>query len=139
MIAVIFEVWPKPERRQEYLDIAADLRRHLETIDGFISVERFESLSEPGKLLSLSFWRDEAAVRAWRTFDAHRSAQSRGRAEIFADYRLRVAGVIRDYGMADRAQVPDRQGPGDRARLLSGAAEREHRAGRRLARAAPDR
>jgi heme-degrading monooxygenase HmoA len=107
MIAVIFEVWPRPERRRDYLDIAADLRRHLETIDGFISVERFESLSEPGKLLSLSFWRDEAAVRAWRNLDAHRAAQGRGRAGIFTDYRLRVAGVIRDYGMADRAEVPD--------------------------------
>jgi heme-degrading monooxygenase HmoA len=107
MIAVIFEVWPRPERRQEYLDIAAALRRHLEAIDGFISVERFESLSEPGKLLSLSFWRDEAAVEAWRNLAAHRSAQGRGRAEVFADYRLRIAGVIRDYGMTDRAEVPD--------------------------------
>ena len=107
MIAVIFEVWPKPERRQEYLDIAAALRPDLEAVEGFISVERFESLSEPGKLLSLSFWRDEAAVRAWRNLDAHRSAQGRGRAEVFADYRLRVAGVIRDYGMADRTGVPD--------------------------------
>jgi heme-degrading monooxygenase HmoA len=107
MIAVIFEVWPRTERRQEYLEIAATLRRHLEAIDGFISVERFESLSEPGKLLSLSFWRDEAAVRAWRNLAAHRAAQGRGRAEIFADYRLRVAGVIRDYGMTDRAAVPD--------------------------------
>ena len=107
MIAVIFEVWPRPERRQEYLDIAADLRGHLEAIDGFISVERFESLSEPGKLLSLSFWRDEAAVRAWRNLAVHRAAQSRGRAGIFADYRLRVAGVIRDYGMTDRTGVPD--------------------------------
>jgi heme-degrading monooxygenase HmoA len=107
MIAVIFEVWPKPERRQEYLAIAADLRRHLESIDGFISIERFESLTEPGKLLSLSFWRDEEAVRAWRNLATHRSAQRRGRAEIFADYRLRVAAVIRDYGMADRAGVPD--------------------------------
>jgi heme-degrading monooxygenase HmoA len=107
MIAVIFEVWPRPERRQEYLDIAADLRRHLETIDGFISVERFESLSEPGKLLSLSFWRDEEAVRTWRNLAAHRSAQAKGRAGIFADYRLRVAGVIRDYGMTDRGGVPN--------------------------------
>jgi heme-degrading monooxygenase HmoA len=107
MIAVIFEVWPRPEHRQEYLDIAANLRRHLETIDGFISVERFESLSEPGKLLSLSFWRDEAAVRAWRNLDAHRAAQSRGRAEIFTDYRLRVAGILRDYGMTERTGVPD--------------------------------
>ena len=107
MIAVIFEVWPRPEHRQAYLDIAADLRGHLERIDGFISVERFESLSEPGKLLSLSFWRDEAAVRAWRNLEVHRAAQSRGRAGIFADYRLRVAGIIRDYGMAERAGVPD--------------------------------
>ena len=107
MIAVIFEVWPEPERRRDYLDMAAALRRHLESIDGFISVERFESLSEPGKLLSLSFWRDEAAIQAWRNLDAHRSAQGEGRGGIFADYRLRVAGVIRDYGMTDRAEVPD--------------------------------
>jgi len=107
MMAVIFEVWPRPERRQEYLDIAAALRRDLEVIDGFISVERFESLSEPGKLLSLSFWRDEAAVAAWRNLDAHRRAQARGRSGIFADYRLRVAGVIRDYGMTDRAAAPE--------------------------------
>ena len=107
MIAVIFEVWPRPERRGEYLDVAAALRPELEAIDGFISVERFESLSEPGKLLSLSFWRDETAVTAWRNLVAHRTAQGRGRAGIFADYRLRVAGVIRDYGMTDRAEVPD--------------------------------
>ena len=107
MIAVIFEVWPRPERRRDYLDTAAALRRHLEAIDGFISVERFESLSEPGKLLSLSFWRDEQAVAAWRNLDVHRSAQEEGRAGIFADYRLRVAGVIRDYGMTARAQAPD--------------------------------
>ena len=107
MIAVIFEVWPMPKRRQEYLDVAAALRPELEAIDGFISVERFESLSEPGKLLSLSFWRDEAAVAAWRNQNVHRRAQGRGRAGIFADYRLRVAGVIRDYGMTDRAAVPD--------------------------------
>jgi heme-degrading monooxygenase HmoA len=104
MIAVIFEVWPRPERRGEYLDIAATLRPELEAIDGFISVERFESLSEPGKLLSLSFWRDEAAVAAWRTLRAHRAAQGRGRAGIFADYRLRVAGIIRDYGMTERVR-----------------------------------
>jgi heme-degrading monooxygenase HmoA len=107
MIAVIFEVWPRPERRGEYLDIAAALRPELEAIDGFIAVERFESLSAPGKLVSLSFWRDEAAVAAWRGLQVHRAAQGRGRAGIFADYRLRVAGVIRDYGMTDRAQVPD--------------------------------
>ena len=107
MIAVIFEVWPRPERRGEYLDVAAALRPELEAIDGFISVERFESLTEPGKLLSLSFWRDETAVAAWRNLNAHRAAQGRGRAGIFADYRLRVAGVIRDYGMTDRAEVPD--------------------------------
>jgi heme-degrading monooxygenase HmoA len=106
MIAVIFEVWPRPERRHEYLDLAAALRRDLEAIDGFVSVERFESLSEPGKLLSLSFWRDEEAVAAWRNLAAHRAAQSNGRGGIFADYRLRVAGVIRAYGMIDRAAAP---------------------------------
>lgn len=106
MIAVIFEVWPKPEHKQTYLDIAASLRPQLERIDGFISIERFESLTEPGKILSLSFFRDEAAVAAWRNVEAHRHAQAKGRGEIFADYRLRIAGVVRDYGMKDRAQAP---------------------------------
>ena len=104
MIAVIFEVWP--DRRQDYLDIAAELRPHLKQIDGFISVERFESLTEEGKMLSLSFFRDEAAVEAWRNVAEHRVAQAKGRAGIFRDYRLRIAGVVRDYGMNDRAQTP---------------------------------
>jgi heme-degrading monooxygenase HmoA len=106
MIAVIFEVTPKPERKQEYLDIAASLRPLLEKIDGFISVERFQSLTEPGKILSLSFFRDEAAVKAWRNLEGHRNAQKKGRGEIFADYRLRIAGVIRDYGMNERDEAP---------------------------------
>jgi len=106
MIAIIFEVWPADGRRQEYLDIAANLRPLLEEIDGFISIERFESLAEPGKILSLSFFRDEQAVAEWRALEAHRKAQVRGRAAVFKNYRLRVAGVIRDYGMVDRDQVP---------------------------------
>ena len=106
MIAVIFEVWPKPEHRQEYLDLAAELKPILETIDGFISVERFESLTEKGKILSLSFFRDEDALEAWRNVPQHRKDQAKGRAKIFQNYRLRIAGVIRDYGMNDRAQVP---------------------------------
>ena len=106
MIAVIFEVWPKPEHKQEYLDLAAELRPVLESIDGFISIERFESLTESGKILSLSFFRDEAAVAAWRNVPQHRKSQSKGRAKIFENYRLRIAGVIRDYGMSDRAQAP---------------------------------
>ena len=106
MIAVIFEVWPEPDRKQEYLDIAASLRPLLEQVDGFISIERFESLSEPGKILSLSVFRDEAAVAQWRRLEQHRMAQSKGRDGIFRDYRLRVAGVIRDYGMTERAQAP---------------------------------
>ena len=106
MFAVIFEVVPAAGRQQEYLDIAAALRSELEKIDGFISIERFESLYEPGKILSLSFFRDEAAVQAWRKTNEHRAAQARGRNEIFSNYRLRVAGVIRDYGMREREQVP---------------------------------
>lgn len=102
----MFEVWPADGRRQEYLDIAATLKPLLERIDGFMSIERFESLSEPGKILSLSFFRDERAVAQWRALEAHRKAQARGRADIFRDYRLRVAGIIRDYGMFDREQVP---------------------------------
>src|SRR5688572_6650528 len=107
MIAVIFEVWPADGRKQEYLELAASLKPLLEKIDGFISIERFESLTEPGKILSLSFFRDEAAVRTWRNTVQHRAAQGKGRGELFADYRLRIAGVIRDYGMRERAQVPE--------------------------------
>jgi heme-degrading monooxygenase HmoA len=106
MIAVIFEVWPKPGQRQTYLDIAAALRPQLEKIDGFISIERFESLTQPGKMLSLSFFSDEAAVAAWRNIEDHRRAQAEGRGHVFADYRLRIAGVMRDYGMQERAQAP---------------------------------
>jgi heme-degrading monooxygenase HmoA len=107
MIAVIFEVRPKPGCRDAYLDIAADLRPLLAEIDGFLSIERFQSLADPEKVLSLSFWRDEAAVDEWRKLDAHRAAQSKGRNALFADYRLRVAAVLRDYGMAERAEVPE--------------------------------
>jgi heme-degrading monooxygenase HmoA len=106
MHAVIFEVWPKEEGRQEYLDIAAALRPTLEKMDGFISIERFQSLSDPGKILSLSFWRDDAAIAGWRQVESHRMAQAKGRGEIFRDYRLRIAGVIRDYGMQDRDAAP---------------------------------
>jgi heme-degrading monooxygenase HmoA len=106
MIAVIFEVMPHPDRKPDYLGIAADLKPLLETIDGFVSIERFESLAEAGKILSLSFWRDEAAVAAWRNLGPHRRAQAAGRREIFRDYRLRIAQVVRDYGMTDRTEAP---------------------------------
>lgn len=107
MIAVIFEVWPRDGKRESYLDIAATLRPVLEEIDGFVSVERFESLTQPGKILSLSFFRDEQAVIAWRNTEKHRLAQQAGRGGLFADYRLRIAAVMRDYGMNERAQAPD--------------------------------
>ena len=106
MIAVIFEVMPADGRRDEYLDLAGTLRPELEKVDGFISIERFESLTNPGKILSLSIWRDEDTVRRWRQFEGHRAAQAKGRGGIFADYRLRVASIIRDYGMSERAQAP---------------------------------
>jgi heme-degrading monooxygenase HmoA len=105
-IAVIFEVLPAPGRKQEYLDIASSLRPELEKIDGFISIERFQSIYNPDKILSLSFWRDEAAIRQWRNLELHREAQAKGRAGIFKDYHLRIAGVIRDYGMFDRDEAP---------------------------------
>ena len=106
MHAVIFEVWPRDGRRQDYLDIAAALRPLLEEIDGFLSIERFESLGEPGKILSLSFWRDENAIAEWRRLEAHRDAQAQGRTEVFRDYRLRAAAVLRDYGMSAREEAP---------------------------------
>jgi heme-degrading monooxygenase HmoA len=106
MIAVLFEVEPRPEGKGAYLEIAAALLPQLEKIEGFISIERFESLSRPGTLLSLSYWRDEAAVQEWRGVEAHRAAQDAGRSKLFVDYRLRVCAVLRDYGMSDRAQAP---------------------------------
>lgn len=106
MIAVIFEVLPHPEHYQTYLDLAAELRPLLQEIDGFLSIERFSSLSEPGKLVSLSFWRDETAVAAWRNLEQHRSTQALGRSHVLADYRLRVAEVQRDYGLSRREQAP---------------------------------
>ncbi len=106
MLAVIFEVCPYEWSRQEYLNIAAELRPLLDRIDGFVSIERFESLSEPGKILSLSFWRDEEAIVAWRHLESHRIAQTRGRTELFEDYRLRIANIVRDYGLDDREQAP---------------------------------
>lgn len=107
MIAVIFEVVPYLGQRHHYLDLAAELRPQLETIDGFISIERFESLTLRGKILSLSFWRDEEAIRTWRNLEAHRSAQKAGRSGIFADYRLRIGHVVRDYGLNERLEAPE--------------------------------
>ena len=106
MIAVIFEVEPVVGRKDDYLDIAAEMRPMLDDIDGFISVERFQSLTDPRKILSLSFFEDEDAIARWRTLNAHRGAQAKGRSGVFVDYRLRIASVIRDYGMFDRAQAP---------------------------------
>lgn len=106
MIAVIFEVVPYMGERHRYLDLAGELRGELDRIDGFISLERFESLTLRGKLLSLSFWRDEEAVREWRNLEAHRAVQQAGRNGIFADYRLRIGEVLRDYGMFERLEAP---------------------------------
>ena len=106
MIAVIFEVWPADGHKQTYLDIAARLKPELEQIDGFLSIERFQSLTDETKLLSLSFWRDEAAVAQWRNVEHHREAQKRGREGVFRDYRLRIASVVRDYGLTERAEAP---------------------------------
>jgi len=106
MIAVIFEVLPFMGERHTYLDLAGELRVELEKIDGFISIERFESLTNRGKLLSLSFWRDEEAIKEWRNLEAHRAAQKAGRNGVFADYRLRIGHIVRDYGMNDRAEAP---------------------------------
>jgi heme-degrading monooxygenase HmoA len=105
-IAVIFEVIPAEGRKQEYLDIAASLRTELDKIKGFISIERFQSLSHPEKILSLSFWEDEEAVADWRNLELHRAAQTKGRDYIFNDYHLRIAQVARDYGMFDRDEAP---------------------------------
>ncbi len=106
MIAVIFEVWPHPEHRQGYLDWAAELRPQLLEMEGFLSIERFQSLTDPDKLLSVSFWRDEDCLAKWRNLEAHRVAQAAGRKTMFRDYQLRIAQVIRDYGLNERDEAP---------------------------------
>ena len=107
MIAVIFEVSPHEDRKDQYLALAANMKKHLTDFDGFISVERFESLTEPGKLLSLSFWRDEAALDNWRRLEEHRAMQKMGRESLFAGYHLRVASVMRDYTLTERDEAPE--------------------------------
>jgi heme-degrading monooxygenase HmoA len=107
MLTVIFEVWPAEGRASEYFELAASLKTDLETIDGFISIERFRSIVNPEKFVSISFWRDEDAIRRWREMESHRAAQSEGRGGVFSDYRLRVASVVRDYGMHERGEAPD--------------------------------
>ena len=106
MIAVIFEARPNTDQLQRYFDLAAELRPLLAELEGFISIERFQSLSEPGKVLSLSFWRDEEAIQRWRRLEEHRQAQSEGRAQVFEDYRLRIAHVLRDYSLIERSEAP---------------------------------
>jgi heme-degrading monooxygenase HmoA len=106
MIAVIFESEPLPGKRDAYLNAAAALRPQLEQLDGFVGIERYESLTRPGKLLALSFFRDEDAVKKWRKLEQHRRIQEVSRKGIFADYRLRVATVLRDYGMHARDEAP---------------------------------
>ncbi len=107
MIAIIFEAWPAAGQQQSYLDLAAALRPQLDRLEGFVSIERFQSLTDPSKLLSLSFFEDEVAVARWRNLASHRATQARGREGVFDDYRLRVAAVVRDYGKLDRAEAPN--------------------------------
>ena len=106
MIAVIFESWPAPGKTEAYINMGAALASDLAKVDGFISVERFRSVTDPEKLVALSFWRDEASVDAWRNLEVHRTVQQESRSSIFTNYRLRVASVIRDYGMFERGQAP---------------------------------
>ena len=106
MLAVIFEVIPKEEGKAEYLAIAANLREHLTKIPGFISIERFQSMADPDKLLSISFWEDEESVAQWRNLEEHRFAQLKGRNSLFRDYRIRVGNIVRDYSLSEREQAP---------------------------------
>jgi heme-degrading monooxygenase HmoA len=106
MIAVIFEFTPAPGRFPDYKSLAEGLHDEVKNFDGFLSIERFQSISDPGKFVSLSFWRDEEAVRKWRNLQQHREAQKKGRGGIFVSYRLRIAKVMRDYGMAERREAP---------------------------------
>ncbi|MEJ5118730.1 antibiotic biosynthesis monooxygenase [Gluconobacter cerinus] len=120
MIAVLFEAWPTWQGKKQYASLAAHLKSELETVEGFVSVERFQSLTDPDKLLSLSFFRDENAVAAWRSLSAHRMAQAAGRGGVFSDYRLRVAQVVRNYGLSDREEAPSD------SRVVHAAVENDH-------------
>lgn len=106
MIVVVFEAIPAPGKWDGYLDIAASLKPELSKIEGFVSIERFRSISHPEKVLSLSFWKDEESVAKWRNVELHRIAQQAGRKTVFDDYRLRIGSILRDYGMNERAQAP---------------------------------
>lgn len=105
-IAVLFEVVPEDGQKQEYLDIATKLKPELEKIKGFISIERFQSIHNPEKILSLSFWENEEAIKEWRNLEIHRNAQSKSRELIFRGYRIRIAQTFRDYGMFERDETP---------------------------------
>jgi heme-degrading monooxygenase HmoA len=106
MIAVIFEFTPAQGRFPDYMELVGQLKPELDKAEGFVSLERFESITTPGKFVSLQFWRDEESVRKWRNLQQHRAAQKKGRGGIFASYRLRIAGVLRDYSMDARGQAP---------------------------------
>ena len=106
MIVVIFESWPKPGNGETYLKMGQSMSSLVEGFDGFISIERFESVVEPGKFVALSYWRDEESVAAWRNVAEHRRIQDGSRRSVFNDYRLRVATVMRDYSMENREQAP---------------------------------
>jgi len=106
MIAVIFEFTPADGRKADYFDLVAGLKPELEKAEGFLSIERFESITNPGKFVSLQFWRDEECIRKWRNLQQHRDAQAQGRGGVFSGYRLRIASVLRDYTLEDRAQAP---------------------------------
>ncbi len=121
MIAVIFETYPREEGKAEYLSVAAELREHLKDRKGFISIERFQSLTDENKMLSLSFWEDEEAVRQWRNLVEHRIAQQKGRARLFSKYRIRVANVLRDYTDTERAQAPSDSNAAHENRTAPGA------------------
>lgn len=106
MIAVISEVWPRADRRGDYFALSDELRPLLQQLDGFLSVERFESAADPGKFVSLSFWRDEQSLKAWRDLEQHRLVMAKGRSGILRDYRIRVTQVTLDYSMNERANAP---------------------------------
>lgn len=106
MIAVIFDAETTKDTTSEYLDIKAQRRPLLAVIHGFINIKRFQSLTNPDKVLARSCWRDKAAIAAWRTLPQHRAAQGAGSDHVFADNRLRIATVGRDYGECARDQSP---------------------------------
>ncbi len=105
-IVVLFEVTPTKEGMEKYLELASMLKPMLSGFDGFISAERFQSLNNEGKLLSMNVWENEEAIEKWRNTLSHRMSQLEGKNKLFESYKITVCNTIREYSNTDRKNAP---------------------------------